>query len=52
MLQFQQNKEQLTEMMQSTLGHQLPLSPHLSTKANSHFVIFLAASLIVTKTAH
>jgi hypothetical protein len=51
-LQFQQNKEQLTKMMQSPLGYQLPLSPHLSIKAKSHFIIFPAATLIATKTAH
>jgi hypothetical protein len=35
-------------MMESTLGHQLPLSAHLSMKARSHFAIFVVATLIAT----
>ena len=37
---------ELTEMTESTLGHQLPLSPHLSIKARSHTAIVAGASLI------
>jgi len=39
-------------MIDSTLGQQLPLSPHLSIKERSHFAISVAASLIAAKTTN
>jgi hypothetical protein len=43
---FKKNKQQLTEMVESTVGHQLPLATYFLIDVTSHIAIFVAVTLI------